>query len=65
MLLLADEPTGNLDRANADNVLDLLLGLRHELRQTLVIVTHDDRIAAQADRVYHMEEGKLTIRHHL
>ena len=60
MLLLADEPTGNLDRANADNVLDLLLGLRHELRQTLVIVTHDDRIAAQADRVYHMEEGKLT-----
>ena len=65
MLLLADEPTGNLDRANADNVLDLLLGLRRELRQTLVIVTHDDRIAAQADRVYHMEEGKLTIRHHL
>ena len=65
MLLLADEPTGNLDRANADNVLDLLLGLRHELRQTLVIVTHDDRIAARADRVYHMEEGKLTIRHHL
>jgi lipoprotein-releasing system ATP-binding protein len=65
MLLLADEPTGNLDRANADNVLDLLLGLRRELRQTLIIVTHDDHIAAQADRVYHMEEGKLTIRHHL
>ena len=61
MLLLADEPTGNLDRANADNVLDLLLGLRRELRQTLVIVTHDDRIAARADRVYHMEEGKLTL----
>ena len=65
MLLLADEPTGNLDRANADNVLDLLLGLRRELRQTLVIVTHDDRIATRADRVYHMDNGNLSIRHHL
>jgi len=65
MLLLADEPTGNLDRANADNVLDLLLGLRKELRQTLIIVTHDDRIAARADRVYHMEDGRLSIRHHI
>ena len=65
MLLLADEPTGNLDRANADNVLDLLLGLRRELRQTLVIVTHDDSIAARADRVYHMDNGNLSIRHHL
>ena len=63
MLLLADEPTGNLDRANADNVVELLLGLRSELRQTLVIVTHDDRIAARADRVYHMEDGKLSVRH--
>ena len=63
MLLLADEPTGNLDRANADNVVELLLGLRNELRQTLVIVTHDDRIAARADRVYHMEDGKLSVRH--
>lgn len=65
MLLLADEPTGNLDRANADNVLELLLGLRSELKQTLVIVTHDDRIAARADRVYHMEDGILKVRHHL
>lgn len=65
MLLLADEPTGNLDRANAENVLDLLLGLRKELRQTLIIVTHDDRIAARADRVYHMEDGRLSIRHHI
>ena len=65
MLLLADEPTGNLDRANADNVLDLLLGLRRELRQTLIIVTHDDSIAARADRVYHMENGRLSIRHQM
>ena len=65
MLLLADEPTGNLDRTNADNVLDLLLGLRRELRQTLIIVTHDDRIAARADRVYHMDGGSLSIRHHI
>ena len=65
MLLLADEPTGNLDRTNADNVLDLLLGLRRELRQTLIIVTHDDRIAARADRVYHMEDGNLSICHHI
>ena len=63
MLLLADEPTGNLDRANADNVVELLLGLRSELRQTLVIVTHDDRIAARGDRVYHMEDGMLSVRH--
>ena len=65
MLLLADEPTGNLDRANADNVLELLLGLRSELRQTLVIVTHDDRIAARADRVFHMDDGILKVRYHL
>ena len=65
MLLLADEPTGNLDRANADNVLDLLLSLRRELRQTLIIVTHDDHIAARADRVYHMDNGNLSIRHHI
>lgn len=65
MLLLADEPTGNLDRANAENVLELLLGLRDELRQTLVIVTHDDRIAACADRVYRMKDGELYVRHDL
>lgn len=65
MLLLADEPTGNLDRANAENVLELLLGLRSELRQTLVIVTHDDRIAARADRVYAMRDGELFVRRDL
>ena len=58
-ILLADEPTGNLDRANADEVLSLLLKTREEFGQTLVMVTHDPQIAAKADRVLYMEDGVL------
>lgn len=60
-ILFADEPTGNLDRANADEVLELLFKIRAELGQTLVMVTHDLAIADQADRIFRMENGHLTL----
>ena len=59
-ILFADEPTGNLDRANADEVLDLLLKTREEFGQTLLMVTHDRQIAKRADRVLMMENGEIT-----
>ena len=62
MVLFADEPTGNLDRANADSVTELLVSLRDELKQTLVIVTHDEKLADRADRSYRMVEGELFVR---
>ncbi len=62
-ILFADEPTGNLDRESADQVLDLMLSLRAELRQTLIVVTHDERIAQRADRVLVMDDGVLSVRH--
>ena len=62
MILFADEPTGNLDSATAENVTDLLLSLRDELKQTLVIVTHDERLAARADRAYRMVDGEMYVR---
>jgi multiple sugar transport system ATP-binding protein len=58
-ILFADEPTGNLDRANADEVLELLLKTRDEFGQTLLMVTHDPQIARRADRVMIMENGEL------
>ena len=61
MVLFADEPTGNLDPATAENVTNLLLSLRDELKQTLVIVTHDQRLAARADRAYRMVDGELYV----
>ena len=62
MVLFADEPTGNLDPTTAENVTNLLLSLRDELKQTLVIVTHDERLAARADRAYRMVEGEMYVR---
>ena len=58
-LLLADEPTGNLDRVNGMKVLDQLLQLRSAGDTTLVLVTHDTEIARQADRRIHLEAGRL------
>ena len=60
-ILFADEPTGNLDRANAEDVLQLLLDTRAELGCALVMVTHDLSIAARADRVFKMEAGRLRL----
>ncbi|MBQ9111955.1 MAG: ABC transporter ATP-binding protein [Clostridia bacterium] len=58
-ILFADEPTGNLDRKNADEVISLMLELRDSLKQTMVVVTHDQKTADRADRVYYMEDGFL------
>jgi len=58
-VVFADEPTGNLDRANADEVLDLLLEIKAQIGQTLVMVTHDMKIAERADRIYRMDNGEL------
>jgi putative ABC transport system ATP-binding protein len=58
-LLLADEPTGNLDSKNAALVLDLLLSLRQEAGMTLVLVTHDSAIAARADRNIRVKDGMV------
>ena len=58
-ILFADEPTGNLDRENADEVLELLLDLKKQIGQTLIMVTHDMKIAERADKIYRMDNGKL------
>ena len=62
MVLFADEPTGNLDRKNAEDVTSLLISLRDELKQTLVIVTHDEALADRADRAYRMIDGEMYVR---
>jgi putative ABC transport system ATP-binding protein len=58
-LLLADEPTGNLDSENAVRVLDLLTSLQKERRLALLVVTHSDDVAKRADRVVRMKDGKV------
>lgn len=58
-LLLADEPTGNLDAANGVAIMDLLFGLQAEHGATLVLVTHAPELAARCDRVLHLADGRL------
>ena len=58
-LLLADEPTGNLDRKNSTEILDLLQLCHRSLGQTILLVTHDERLAAQAERVITLSDGRI------
>ena len=57
--LLADEPTGNLDRKNAQVILDLMLDLQRELGTAVVVVTHDPRLAARCDRLVELIDGRI------
>jgi putative ABC transport system ATP-binding protein len=58
-ILMADEPTGNLDSANGQHVLDLLLQLNREEKTTLILVTHDRRLAEYADRIIALHDGRV------
>ena len=58
-LLLADEPTGNLDHATGAQVMDLLFALRARSGTTLLLITHDPRLAERCDRQAHMEDGRI------
>ena len=58
-LIVADEPTGDLDAKSADEILKLLEEVRRQLDKTIVMVTHDPRAAERADRVLHLEKGQL------
>jgi putative ABC transport system ATP-binding protein len=58
-IIVADEPTGDLDARSADEILDLLGELKRSLRKTIVMVTHDPKAADRADRTMHLEKGKL------
>lgn len=59
-ILLADEPTGNLDEANSIQVMDLLLHLAHALGRCVIVVTHDLDLASRADNILYMRDGTLT-----
>ena len=58
-VMLADEPTGNLDSKNSKEIIDLLKASNREYGQTLIVITHDEEIAKQADRVLTIADGKL------
>ncbi len=58
-IVLADEPTGNLDTENSDAVLEMLRRSNQELRQTVLMITHNPEAAAIGDRIIHMRDGKI------
>ncbi|ETT66865.1 ABC transporter ATP-binding protein [Paenibacillus sp. FSL H8-0457] len=58
-IMLADEPTGNLDSKNSSEIVDLLKMLNKTYHQTLIVITHDERIALQADRIISIVDGKI------
>ena len=59
-VVLADEPTGNLDSKNSREIVELLKLSNRKYDQTLIVITHDENIALQADRVIAIEDGKIT-----
>lgn len=58
-IIFADEPTGNLDSANARELHDLFFNLRGQFKQTFLIVTHNEELARMSDRILHMKDGKI------
>ena len=58
-IIVADEPTGDLDAKSADEILNLMIELKHGLNKTILMVTHDPRAAVRAQRVLHLEKGQL------
>lgn len=58
-LLLADEPTGNLDRKNGEEIIDMLKLSNRNLKQTILLITHDEKIALEADRIITVEDGRI------
>jgi putative ABC transport system ATP-binding protein len=58
-IIFADEPTGNLDSKTGDTIVDLLLKLARERNKTLLVVTHDERLAARGDRTLRIADGQL------
>ena len=58
-ILLADEPTGSLDRKNGREVVDLLKKANRERNQTILLITHDEKTALEADRILTMEDGQI------
>lgn len=58
-LLLADEPTGNLDRKNGEEIIDMLKLSNRNLNQTVLLITHDEKIALEADRIVTVEDGRI------
>jgi ABC-type lipoprotein export system ATPase subunit len=60
-ILLADEPTGNLDSKNGQAIIDLFDKVRQDFGTTIIVVTHDPKVAARADREIVLKDGELTI----
>ncbi len=58
-LLLADEPTGNLDRKNSSEIIDMLKLSNRSLNQTILLITHDEKVALEADRIVTIEDGRI------
>jgi len=58
-ILFADEPTGNLDKKNSEEIINLMITLKNEYHMTLIVVTHSEKIAQMADRRIYMEDGKI------
>ncbi|NLL72140.1 MAG: ABC transporter ATP-binding protein [Clostridiales bacterium] len=58
-IVLADEPTGNLDSKNSEEIISLLKLYNHKYNQTLIVITHDEKIALQANRIISIEDGKI------
>ncbi|MCD6064315.1 MAG: ATP-binding protein, partial [Flavipsychrobacter sp.] len=63
-IIMGDEPTGNLDKANSQKVFDIFRRLSHENKQTIITVTHDPDFANGGDRIMEMEDGKIINMHY-